>query len=235
MSDTTRVIVSYDGTYNEDDAVALGRLFGVAGAELALAYVRHAPEDEVGREVLVEHDAEQLLGRGVELLGGLQASRHVITDRSTPKGLSGLAERKGAQVIVFCSDSHTARGHIAIGNSAQRLLEGGTTAIAIAPAGYAARELEGRAKLLAATGDAEDPAVEATARALADALGASVTSIADESADLLIVGSRPEAGAGRIALSAAAHNLIEEVATCPVLVLPRGVALSFEGHPAVTA
>jgi hypothetical protein len=28
----TSIIVSYDGTANEDDAVALGRLFGQAGA-----------------------------------------------------------------------------------------------------------------------------------------------------------------------------------------------------------
>ena len=36
-------------------------------------------------------------------------------------------------MIVFCSDSHTAKGHVAIGNSAERLLEGGRTAIAVAP------------------------------------------------------------------------------------------------------
>src|SRR5262249_39819450 len=48
-------------------------------------------------------------------------------------GLRTLAEQVGAEVIVFCSDSHTAKGHVAIGNSAERLLEGGSTAIAIAP------------------------------------------------------------------------------------------------------
>ena len=53
------------------------------------------------------------------------AASHVVTDRSTPEGLAALAEREGAEVIVFCSDSHTAKGHVAIGNSAQRLLEGG--------------------------------------------------------------------------------------------------------------
>jgi len=30
---STKVIVSYDGTANEDDAIALGRLFANAGAE----------------------------------------------------------------------------------------------------------------------------------------------------------------------------------------------------------
>ena len=78
-------------------------------------------------------EAQELLERGAELLGDPNAARHVVTDRSTPEGLAALAEREGADVIVFCSDSHTAKGHVSIGNSAQRLLEGGRTAIAIAP------------------------------------------------------------------------------------------------------
>jgi len=47
---STNVIVSYDGTANEDDAIALGRVFGSAGAEVSLAYVRHAHEPDVNRE-----------------------------------------------------------------------------------------------------------------------------------------------------------------------------------------
>ena len=38
------LIVSYDGTPNDDDALALGRLLARAGATLALAYIRHARE-----------------------------------------------------------------------------------------------------------------------------------------------------------------------------------------------
>src|SRR6478609_4403101 len=96
---STKIIVSYDGTANEDDAIALGRIFARAGAEVSLAYVRHAREVDSGRETAVAAEGEQ------------------------------------ADVIVFCSDSHTADGHIAIGNSAERLLEGGPAAIAIAPVG----------------------------------------------------------------------------------------------------
>src|SRR6478609_10713661 len=121
---SANIIVSYDGTYNEDDALALGRLFAGAGAELSLAYVRHAPEEDTSREILAQHEAEALLERGADLLGDHDTPRHVVTDRSTPEGLSALARQVDADAIVFCSDSHTARGHIAIGNSAQRLLEG---------------------------------------------------------------------------------------------------------------
>src|SRR2546423_11152744 len=122
-----KVIVSYDGTANEDDAIALGRVFVRAGAEVALAYVRHTHEPDRDRETLARHEAHELLERGSALFGegGEGLGRHVVTDRSTPEGLRALAEQQGADVIVFCSDSHTAKGHVAVGNSAQRLLEGG--------------------------------------------------------------------------------------------------------------
>jgi nucleotide-binding universal stress UspA family protein len=224
----SNIIVSYDGTHNEDDAVALGRVFAQAGATVSLAYVRHAPEEETAREILAQHEAETLLLRGVELLGQ-DAERHVITDRSTPDGLRALAERIGAEAIVFCSDSHTAPGRIAVGNSAQRLLEGGATAIAIAPAGYA--KAAGAARQIAVVGDG---GAQATAQALASALGADLVGAETAGVDLLVVGSRPEAPEGRVSLSAASENLIEN-ATCPVLAVAHGRALSFEGTFATTA
>jgi nucleotide-binding universal stress UspA family protein len=129
---SVKVIVSYDGTANEDDAIALGRLFGRAGAEVSLAYVRHAPEADANREQAVEAQAHGVLEGGSQLLGDSAAKLHVVTDRSTPEGLSRLAQAEHADVIVFCSDSHTAKGHVSIGKSAERLLEGGIAAV---PAG----------------------------------------------------------------------------------------------------
>ncbi len=221
---SANIIISYDGTNNEDDAVALGRLFAGAGAEVSLAYVRHTPEEETSREILAQHEAETLLERGTELLGDREAPRHVITDRSTPEGLSKLAAQNEADVIVFCSDSHTARGHIGVGNSAQRLLEGGTTAVAIAPAGFA-QETQTRVNRIGVAGDG---GAQATAEALAAALGAELSAAGEQPSNLLVVGSRPEAEHGRVSLSAASENLIE-VATCPVLVVPRGKSVAFDG------
>src|ERR1700739_368237 len=165
------IIISYDGTNNEDDAVALGRVFAQAGAEVSLAYVRHIPEAEPSQEALAEHEAEELLARGAALLGGREAGRHVVTDRSTPEGLRKLAERVGAEAIVFCSDSHTAKGHVSIGNSARRLLEGGRLAVGVAPAGFAEQDV--RVQLLAFSGD--DPSAQATADSLAAATRAAGT------------------------------------------------------------
>ena len=226
-----KIIVSYDGTANEEDAIALGRVFAQAGAELAVAYVRHNPETDGTREEIAQVEAEGVLDRGVELLGVPGAERHVVTDRSTPNGLAALARSEGADAIVFCSDSHTAHGHIAVGNSAQRLLEGGSTAIAIAPVGLA--EASAGVSQIVAVGDADGGALQ-TAQALAGALGASVQPVANESTDLLVIDSRPDAEAGRVSVSSSAAHLIE-TATCPVLVVPRGVRLAFAGTTANAA
>ncbi len=227
---SSKIIVSYDGTANEDDAIALGRVFARAGAEVSVAYVRHSVEPDYSGETLAQKDAEALLERAAGLLGNPDAAKHVVTDRSTPEGLRALAEAQGADAIVFCSDSHTAKGHVAVGNSAERLLEGGSTAVAIAPAGLAQENAEAGVKRVVAIGDANGGA-EATAEALAAALGGSVVPVANQDADLLVIDSRPDAEQGRVSISSSASHLIE-IATCSVLVVPRGVTLSFAGTTA---
>jgi nucleotide-binding universal stress UspA family protein len=226
-----KIVVSYDGTANEDDAIALGRLLAAAGGEISLAYVRHTQEPDRDRETLAEAGAQELLERGIKLLGDPNAGRYVVTDRSTPEGLAALAERLGADVIVFCSDSHTAKGHVSIGNSAARLLEGGRTAIAIAPVDFA--EAGPVIRRVVAIGDGEGGARQ-TAEALASALDATVAPVVDDEADLLVIDSRPEAQPGHVSVSASAEHLIE-IATCPVLVVPRGVVLGFGRTPAAAA
>jgi nucleotide-binding universal stress UspA family protein len=230
----TKIIVSYDGTNNEDDAIALGRVLHQAGAEVALAYVRHTQEPEPEREKLAQDEAAELLRRGAELLGEPEVARYVVADRSTPEGLRALAEREGADVIVFCSDSHTARRHVSIGNSAQRLLDGGRFAIAIASSGLA-DEPQAQVQRVAVTEDPTDPSAQQTAQGIAETLGAEVVAAAKgHGADLLVVGSRPEAGQGQVALSAATQNLIEDGAAA-VLVVPRGVPLAFARVAALSA
>jgi nucleotide-binding universal stress UspA family protein len=221
---STKVIVSYDGTANEDDAIALGRVFAQAGAEVALAYVRHTHEADRERESLMQSEAEQLLERGAQLFGDQSVGRHVVTDRSTPEGLRALAVREGADVIAFCSDSHTAEGHIAIGNSAERLIEGGPAAVAIAPVGLG-EQREIAVRQIVAIGDAGGGA-QATAESLARALGATVAPVANEATDVLVIDSRPEAEPGHVSITASAAHAAE-IATSPVLILPRGGALSF--------
>ncbi|HEV3318991.1 MAG TPA: hypothetical protein VG053_04555 [Solirubrobacteraceae bacterium] len=223
----TKIIVSYDGTANEDDAIAFGSLLHRAGAEVSLGYVRHTDE------AVSDEEAQEVLDRGAAHFDGTFASRHAVTDRSTPQGLQALAAQIGAEAVVFCSDSHTAKGHITIGNSAQRLLEGGSVAVGIAPVGLA--EAHGAARRIVAVGEAGGAGgAQATAQALASALGAEVVPVADDEADLLVIDSRPDAERGRVSISSSAAHLIE-IATCPVLVLASGVSLRFAAAPAVAA
>jgi nucleotide-binding universal stress UspA family protein len=220
----TTAIISYDDTPNDHDALMLGRVLADAGAELILAYVRHAPEDEHDREQLEEHGAEILLERGARILGDLDVERRVVLNGSTAEGLKGLALREDADVIVFGSDYRTAAGHVSPQKSAQALFECSPVAIAIAPANYLSEDAAtfGRVGLLAAPGD--DAALE-TAREIAESLGARLTR--DEPhVDLLVIGSRPEAPEGRVLISSQAERLIENAAA-PVLVVPRGVTVRF--------
>jgi nucleotide-binding universal stress UspA family protein len=211
-----KVIVSYDGTDNDRDALALGKLLAGAGASLALAYVRHGADDDPTR-------AEQMLAAGAEELGG-DVPTHVVTSGSTPEGLRGLAIANGADVIVFGSEYRTARGHVDPQRSARRLLEGGPIALGLATAGFAAN-----GHPLAAIGaivEDGDPCVLETAEGLAARLGAQVAPAATANLDLMVVGSKPGTVNGRVTISAAAEYLIE-LAQCPVLVLPRGVSVDF--------
>jgi nucleotide-binding universal stress UspA family protein len=217
-------IVSYDDTANDHDALVLGRVLADAGAELTLAYVRHATQIEHSREELEEHEAEALLERGASWLGDPETARRVVLSASTAEGLRWLSEQEEAQIVVFGSDYRTASGHVAPGRSAQTLLEGGPAAVAIAPANYEVGDASPirTVGVLSVAGD--DAALE-TARELADSFGATLTTN-DRHVDLLIVGSRAEASEGRVMVTASAQNAIEN-ATAPVLVLARGVALRF--------
>jgi nucleotide-binding universal stress UspA family protein len=208
-------IVSYDGTPNDDDALALARVLSGAGADLTLAYVRHTAG---GQD---EAEAHARLVRGAAALGETEAETRVVVNASTSEGLKELATREEAELIVFGSDYRTAAGRIAPQRSTQALLEGGKTAVAIAPAGYQAREI----KTIGLLAGLEDHAAIDTAHALAKHFDAEVTD-KNYNVDLLIVGSRPEAPEGQTLISAQAENAMIGT-SAPVLVVARGVALKF--------
>src|SRR5436190_1048969 len=94
-----KVIVSYDDTDNDRDALALGRVLGELGGEISLAYVRHTQQPDSAREALEEREAEELLAHGAEALGDEQIDRHVVVHASTGAGLWELAEGERAYAI----------------------------------------------------------------------------------------------------------------------------------------
>jgi universal stress protein family protein len=219
-----KAIISYDDTVNDLDALALGRLLATAGTELILAYVRHATHPDPDREWAELAYAERLLERGGEWLEDPYLERRFVVSPSTSQGLCSLATQENAEIVVFGSDYRTASGHISPQKSAQWLLECGSTAVAIAPAGYRARLIEG-IRSIGVRADPGDHAAIATARELAESFEARLPRD-ERHVDLLVVGSRSEAPDGRVMLSAQAQREVED-ATCPVLIVPRAVAITF--------
>ena len=217
-------IISYDGTENDDDALALGQMLAPAGFRLALAYVRHSREFDPGREELAQHDAEQRLDRGAALLGTPDVARHVVFGASTGERLGALAASEGASLIIFGSDYRTSPGHVEPGRSAQHLLDGGTVAVAIASAGLRAGA-PGTVRAIAVplAGPVNDVARE-TARGLAEKLGAPIAESLSEPVDLIVVGSQPGASSGHIVVGGDVRAELDR-ARSSVLVLPSEVPL----------
>lgn len=220
----TKIIVSYDGTDNDRDALAFGRLLAGTGATLMLAYVRHIKETG-GREELAEHEAEALLEGGAAWLSDPDVPRVVVLSASTPEGLRELAVREGAQAILFGSAYRTTPGHVEPQASALRLMEGGPLAIGIAPAGLHERA-DNPIRSIAAVDEEGDTSAAQTAATIAGRLGATVTARASDDVGLLIVGSKAPAVHGTVLISAASAYLVD-LARCPAIVLPRGVPLTF--------
>lgn len=222
-----KIIVSYDDTDNDRDALALGRLLAYSGGELSLAYVRHS-----FGESLEQQQAEELLARGAASVGTPDMPKHVVVNPATSVGLTELAEKEQADVIAFGSEYRTAAGLVKPGISAHKLLLGGPSAIAVAPAGLHANPVVSVNTV--GVIDEGDPSARETAASLAQALGAEVVEYGSGPIDILVVGSRPEAPQGRVVLSAKSDYAVE-AANYPVVVIPRGVAIDFAGAAAPAA
>ncbi len=218
---SVNAIISYDGTANDDDALALGRLLTGGTSTLALAYVRHAPEFDPAREQLAQHDAQSRLEQGAIQLGDPNIPQHVVFGASTGTGLEELAGAQGVSVIVFGSDYRTPPGHAEPPASAQQLLEIGATAVAVAAAGLRVDPGAAIASIAVLPGD---DAAQQTAQALAAKLGAQLVPGEAHTADLIVVGSQTGTPSGRLALSGSARTLLD-ASRGSVLVVPSGKPL----------
>jgi nucleotide-binding universal stress UspA family protein len=222
----THVIVSYDGTENDTDALALGKMVGDAGARVSLAYVRHSEEADTAAEQAAQQHAEELLERGAQWLGHTEVGRHVILSASTGEGLRALAERENADLVVFGSDWHTAPGHVQPGQSALRLMDGGPVSIAIAAAGLRNRA-DASLRTIALAGGEVDDAARTTAEQLAARAGTALALPSQDGVDLLVVGSRPGTPVGRVGVTAA-NEYVVETTTSNVLILARGIVFDVQ-------
>jgi nucleotide-binding universal stress UspA family protein len=222
----TSVIVSYDGTTNDDDGLSLARMLAAGGAQLSLAYVRHSREYDPRREELGDHDAHRRLEHGVTWLEEPDTPTHVVVDPSTGTGLAKLAASENASLVVFGSDYRTSPGRVEPGGAAQQMLSGGQVPVAVAVAGLRADRDTVAIRKIAVSGPDDDDAPQKTAESLARALGAEVVGADDRSADLIVVGSQAAGQPGRIALSGATRAQLDS-ARSSVIVLPRGTTIEF--------
>ena len=194
-------------------------------SSVALAYVRHSKEFDPRREEVAQFDAEQRLERGAALIG-IPVTKHVVVGASTGDVLGELAQKQGASIIVFGSDYRTPLGRAEPGTSAQRLLENGTVAIAVAAAGLRAKP-EGSIQAIAVpfAGPINDDA-RATAPALANKLGADVVDASADSIDLIVVGSQQGAPKGHVVVAGEVRNELNS-ARSSVVALPAETRLEF--------
>jgi nucleotide-binding universal stress UspA family protein len=222
---STDIIVSYDGTPNDDDALALGKALARGGPTLALAYVRHSREFDPRREELANHDAQRRLESGANWLGDPDIPRHIVISASTGAGLAELAQTEGASLIVFGSDYRTPPGRAEPGQTAQYLLEGGSVAIAVAQAGLRTNS-DVAIKSISTAGSDEDDAAQRTAASLAQRLGATNLGNGAAPADMIVVASQTGGPDRRITLGGSTRSMLNS-ALGSVIVLPRGTPLSF--------
>ena len=218
-----KIIVSYDDTDNDRDALALGRLLAFSGAELSLAYVRHSVR--AGR-------SRRSRRRSCSPAEPPRSARRTCpaTSSSTPGPASASPSWPSARTPTSSSSAPSTappRARSSPASPPTNCCSAGrrrspsprpactshpsvsVNTVGVLDEGDAERH-----------GDREQPRRRARRRASASHGAGPV--------DLLVVGSRPESPQGKVTLSAASDYAVE-AATYPVLVTPRGVSAQLCG------
>jgi nucleotide-binding universal stress UspA family protein len=126
-----QVLAGYVDDAGGREALALARRIAeVTGARLTVAAV-HSPERAAS---VVE--AQAALDHAADLLGELPAELVTHESRSASRGLSVLASRTGAGLIVIGSPPGGAHGRINLGGTADHLLHAATQTVLLTPAGH---------------------------------------------------------------------------------------------------
>jgi nucleotide-binding universal stress UspA family protein len=141
------IVVGVDDSKQASDALALADLLGsLLERPLVLAHIH--PYGQLGNllehgeyEQLVREAAESTYRRAGELLSsGTERRMQLVDARSPASGLTALAERERAALVVIGASRRSGLGRITPGGTAERLLSGSSAPVAIAPNGYVAGE-----------------------------------------------------------------------------------------------
>ncbi|MDL4774338.1 universal stress protein [Actinomadura xylanilytica] len=125
------VLAGYAHDGGGREALHLARaIVALTGGRLTVATVH--PPDRPG----AAGEARALLDQAAAVLGDQRAELVVQEGRGVGRGLTALASRIGADLIVVGSGAGGARGRIGIGATADHLLHSATEAVMLPPLGY---------------------------------------------------------------------------------------------------
>ena len=194
------VVIGFDGTDTGEDALALGvRLAEATGDRPVVATVHPASPPGVGHIdaewVAVMHEqAQQTLERARAIVAKeVDAEFRDVPSGSAAHGLDDLAEELDASVIVVGSGHGGPLRRITAGSTAERLLQGASTPVIVAPRGHREHATPGLSKVGCGFVDAPD-GYEALRAATALAAQASarleVYSVVARAAEFALFGGR---------------------------------------------
>ncbi|WP_327087099.1 universal stress protein [Nonomuraea sp. NBC_01738] len=154
------VIVGYTNDPGGRDALALGSAIArVTGGELTVATIY--PPGSPGLAV----EAQANLAHAADELGDIQAEYMAFESRGAGRGLSVLASRIRADLIVVGSPEGGQHGRISIGSTSDHLLHLSSEAVMLAPSGYRPPPWPSRLTLAYVHRPQVDEAVERVAQA----------------------------------------------------------------------
>jgi nucleotide-binding universal stress UspA family protein len=223
-----RIIVAFDGSERAHDALALAlRLCDPNDGALTLACTivdsiwRPSPGHQTSAEI-----ALMLAGARAQIPAGIHVKLRTPAASSPARGLTELAEKEDADLVVVASSPRSVPGHIWLERTVGRLLQGAPCAVAVPPAGL--RETDPFHHVgIAYDGSVEADGALTTGYEIAAAGGAAVT-VMYAVADIPSSGTEAERQAIRTRLHA--HGVLDGAAdAAPAGVNPRTSLL--HGNP----
>ena len=135
------VLVGVDGRLGGRDAIAVAKQLMADAGRLTLAHVYPVRHDPAVRgyndyEAAQYTHARELLEAAREA-AGVRAELRWNASASPGRGLHGLAEMLGSDLLVVGSCERGLLGRVMVGDDTRAALDGAPCAVAVAPAGYA--------------------------------------------------------------------------------------------------
>jgi nucleotide-binding universal stress UspA family protein len=138
-----KIVIGFDGSDSGEDALALGLLLARSTGAVPLVAVVHAEEYPIGvgrvdaEWVAYLHEqAEATLGRARRLVGeDAETEFREVSAPSESRGLHDLAEEERAELVVVGSSHRGPLGRTYPGGTGDRLLQGSSCPVAVAPRG----------------------------------------------------------------------------------------------------